>query len=635
MAEESSQQQQQQLQQQDQHQQQHERQAHLPSSMEVEIELDPLEQEAIRVQQEWEECSRDPFKASPHSCFDRYDVPVDHMEGDRSTQVKLCSFRRPHMRALHCAWMSFFLAFTIWFAPAPLLKEIQDTLGLTKQQIWTSSITNDCTAIFMRILVGPICDSYGARIPMAIVLILASIPTACVGLIQTATGLALVRFFIGIAGSSFVMSQFWPSRMFAREIAGTANGIVGGWGNLGGAWTQLFMGTILFPTFRRYYNGDAEKSWRTICVIPATLAFSFGCILPFLSDDAPMGNYAQMKKNGTMDRIYFTTSLRSGSTRNTWILFIQYACSFGVELVMNNAAVLYYNAEFGLDTEKAATLGFIYGSMNIFFRGFGGYMSDTLNLKYGMRGRLWLQTILLLCEGIMIIVFSRTKTLAGSIVCMCTFSMFTQSIEGAIFGVVPYVNKLYTGSVSGFVGSGGNCGSVIYGLGFRSLPYNQAFLMMGSIVVASAFLSIFIDIPCHACLLWGEDNHAVIQARERHQQRIAIAQRTVQDGAAAAGTVQTEAGNGGDGSDKDEETGIAVITTTTIPNGEITIDNENMELTVNYPEREVAFVTATIPATSSDETTMKVEDMKLTTTSALPSSTEGQSLTDGDTTKDC
>ena len=106
----------------------------------------------------------------------------------------------------------------IWFAPAPLLKEIGDTLNLTKAELWTSSITNDCTAIFTRILMGPICDNYGARIPMSVVLIFASIPTAMVGLVNSATHLALVRFFIGFAGSSFVMSQFWPSRMFSRQV---------------------------------------------------------------------------------------------------------------------------------------------------------------------------------------------------------------------------------------------------------------------------------------------------------------------------------------------------------------------------------------------------------------------------------
>ena len=370
------------------------------------MELDRLEEEAQRIREEWDKCARDPFKASPLSEFDRYDVPVDHEEGDRATLIKMCSFKRPHMRGLHCAWIAFFLAFMIWFAPAPLLVEISKTLGLTKSEVWTSSIANDCTAIFMRILIGPVCDNYGARLPMAFVLMAASIPTACLGLVNSARGLAILRLFIGIAGSSFVMSQFWPSRMFARDIAGTANGIVGGWGNLGGAVTQLLMGTILFPAFTTYFDGDPEKSWRLICVIPAGIAFAFGAILPFISDDAPMGNYREMKKKGTMDRVFFTTSLRSGVTRNTWILFIQYASCFGVELVMNNASVLYFHAEFGLETSQAATLGFMYGFMNIFARGLGGLFSDRLNVNKGMRGRLWLQSILLLCEGVLIVVFA-------------------------------------------------------------------------------------------------------------------------------------------------------------------------------------------------------------------------------------
>lgn len=45
-------------------------------------------------------------------------------------------------------------------------------------------------------------------------------------------GLAILRLFIGIAGGSFVMCQYWTSRMFAKEIVGLANGLVAGWGNL-------------------------------------------------------------------------------------------------------------------------------------------------------------------------------------------------------------------------------------------------------------------------------------------------------------------------------------------------------------------------------------------------------------------
>jgi NNP family nitrate/nitrite transporter-like MFS transporter len=97
--------------------------------------------------------------------------------------------------------------------------------------------------------------------------------------------------------------------------------------------------------------------------------------------------------------------------------------------------------------------------MNLFARALGGLFSDRLNIKTGMRGRLWLQTILLFCEGTMIIVFAFSHTLAGAIVTMCIFSVFTQAAEGAIYGIVPYVHKLHTGAVAGFVGSGGNVGS--------------------------------------------------------------------------------------------------------------------------------------------------------------------------------
>jgi MFS transporter, NNP family, nitrate/nitrite transporter len=147
-----------------------------------------------------------------------------------------------------------------------------------------------------------------------------------------------------------------------------------------------------------------------------------------------MGNYSEMKKRGTMDRIVFTTSLRSGMTRNTWILFIQYACCFGVELVMNNASVIYYNYKFDLETADAAKIGFLYGSMNIFARALGGLFSDRLNIKMGMRGRLWLQSILLLCEGVLIVVFALAQSLVGAVVTMCIFSVFTQAAEGAIYG---------------------------------------------------------------------------------------------------------------------------------------------------------------------------------------------------------
>jgi NNP family nitrate/nitrite transporter-like MFS transporter len=112
------------------------------------------------------------------------------------------------MRAFHCSWFCFFIAFFIWFAIAPLLPEVKVTLDLTKQQIWTSNICSVAGTIFLRFVNGPLCDKYGARIPMGIILAFASIPCAMTGLVNSSVSLSVLRFFIGFGGSTFVMCKY-------------------------------------------------------------------------------------------------------------------------------------------------------------------------------------------------------------------------------------------------------------------------------------------------------------------------------------------------------------------------------------------------------------------------------------------
>ena len=307
--------------------------------------------------------------------------------------------------------------------------------------------------------------------------------------------------------------------MFTKETSGTVNGIVAGWGNSGGAFAQVLIGSALFPLFTEIFGGDREKSWRTICVIPAIVAFAWGCCIPFISNDAPMGNYKEMIKNSTMDLNFYSTKwTHSGWTdRNAWLLGLQYACCFGVELVMNNAASLYFMDKFGMSTEAAAATASAFGWMNLFARFAGGKLSDQMNLSHGMRGRLWLQTICLLLEGSIIIAFAFANSLAGSIITMCIFSIFVQAAEGAIYGVVPYVSKTgIVGSAAGIVGSGGNIGGMAFGFVFRSLSFKTSFIVMGSIVLSSSFLSLLIHIHGHSGLVTGEDSVVTVAARERY-----------------------------------------------------------------------------------------------------------------------
>lgn len=418
------------------------------------------------------------------------------------------NFSRPHMRAFHFAWFAFFIAFFIWFSIAPLMSEVKITLKLTKQEIWTSNIIGVGGTIFMRFLVGPLCDKYGPRALFAMTLMFASIPTAMTGLIQNETQLYILRLFIGSAGATFVMCQAWCSRMFAKEVVGSANAIAAGWGNLGGGVTQLVMGSLLFPLFKSViYDDDAERAWRTVCVIPATVAFITGISLYCFSEDAPKGNYGYMKKNGLMQEVSATGSFRAGALNlNTWWLFIQYACCFGVELTMNNAAAIYFKEEFAQSTESAAAIASLFGWMNLFARGLGGVTSDYLNVHYGMRGRIAIHAFALLAEGLMVVVFANSSSLAGSIVILVVFSTFVQMAEGTSFGIVPYIDPPNTGSLSGIIGAGGNVGAVCFGLGFRQLEYLEAFYIMGGSIVISAITCAFIVIPGHRSLFHGSDD---------------------------------------------------------------------------------------------------------------------------------
>ncbi len=423
------------------------------------------------------------------------------------------------MRAFHCSWWGFFVAFFIWFAIAPLLSEIKEEFGFSKQEIWTSSIVGVGGTIVMRFILGPACDKWGARIPMAAILCFASIPTALTGTIKTAAGLAVLRLFIGSAGGTFVMCQYWSSRMFCKEVVGTANALCGGWGNLGGGITQIVMGTALFPLFKYFFDGDASKAWKYVSIVPAVVAFGTGVMIYYISDDAPKGNYSELRKHGQMADVSAAASFRQGAFNfNTWILFIQYACCFGVELTMNNAAALYFKEKFELTTESAAAIASIFGFMNLFARGLGGFFSDVGNKYMGMKGRIAGHTLCLIAEGVLVLVFAQTNSLGAAITVMVFFSLFVQAAEGTSYGIVPYVDPPATGAISGIVGAGGNTGAVCFGLGFRNLPYKDAFMLMGFVILASSILSLGIVIKGHSSLICGGED----AVKEEEPQTLAV-----------------------------------------------------------------------------------------------------------------
>jgi NNP family nitrate/nitrite transporter-like MFS transporter len=228
-----------------------------------------------------------------------------------------------------------------------------------------------------------------------------------------------------------------------------------------------------------------------------------GLIVLYTREDCPEGNYKELKKTGRMPEISAAASFRKGAVNfNTWLLYIQYGCCFGVELTMNNAAASYFVDEFGLTTATASAVASIFGFMNIFARGLGGWTSDKAMGKFGMKGRILTQMMFLLLEGGCIFIFAAMTELWSAILMLTIFSIFVQAGEGSMYGIVPYVDPAAPGAVSGIVGAGGPSGAVAFGFGFLFLSNIQhAYFLMASGVIFSALLSLFINIKGHGGIL--------------------------------------------------------------------------------------------------------------------------------------
>jgi NNP family nitrate/nitrite transporter-like MFS transporter len=143
------------------------------------------------------------------------------------------------MRAFHYAWFGFFIGKFVWFAISPIRPLIASDLNLSDDDIRVAQTVGFVAKALARIVSGPLCDAYGARITFSVMLCVGSIPAALIGTVQSLAGFCAVKVTVAILTGTLVSSLFWSSQMFTKEIVGTANGLVGGWADLG--MTQLSM----------------------------------------------------------------------------------------------------------------------------------------------------------------------------------------------------------------------------------------------------------------------------------------------------------------------------------------------------------------------------------------------------------
>lgn len=415
----------------------------------------------------------------------------------QATKINLLDFRTAPMRAFHITWITFFLCFFGWFGVAPLMPIVREEFNLTKTQIGNIMIASVAITVFARLFFGWLCDKIGPRISYSILLIIGSLPVIFIGFSNSYESFLLFRLAIGVIGASFVITQYHTSVMFAPNVVGTANATVAGWGNMGGGATLMIM-PFVFAAFvgAGYLSEDA---WRYSMVVPGVALFIMGFIYYFFTQDSPAGNLADLRKKNPE---YKAKGKDTGSFMHAckdyrvWVLFLAYGACFGIEITIDNIAILYFVDTFNLGLKEAGIIAGLFGLMNIFARAMGGIFGDKAGKKYGLQGRIIILSLFLLLEGLGIMLFSNMNSLTWAIATMLFFALFLKMSNGATYSVVPFINKKAIGAVAGIVGAGGNVGAVLAGFLFSSeaLSYRQSLFIIGLVVIAVAFISFLLSI---------------------------------------------------------------------------------------------------------------------------------------------
>ena len=466
--------------------------------------------------------------------------------------IRLLNFGDPKIKTLHITWFAFFLTFVVWFSHAPMMAYIKDVFGLSSAEIKALLILNVALTIPSRIVIGTLVDKYGPRVIYSILLVVGG--TICLGFAaaQTYEQLAIMRFLSGFIGAGFVIGIRMVSEWFPAKQVGVAEGIYGGWGNFGSA-----AGAMTLPTIALMYGG--ENGWRYALATIGVMAIVYGLIYYRIARNTPKGStYFKPKKSGGLEvtskgdfffyilmnipmyvalavltwklspsniglldefgtnaiyavlvilflvqlrAIYHVNeeNLKNGvpelhryKFKQVAVLDVAYFATFGSELAVVSMLPLFFLETFeGLDPVKAGLLASGFAFMNLVARPTGGHLSDKIGRKKTLS-----VLILGLAVGYMILSqIDGTWWIPLAVIATMACSFFVQAGEGAVFAVVPLIQRRMTGQIAGMAGAYGNVGAVCYLTVLSFVDYSTFFMVIAASAAIVFCMVQFMDEP--------------------------------------------------------------------------------------------------------------------------------------------
>lgn len=467
--------------------------------------------------------------------------------------LNVLDLKSPNIRTLHFTWIAFFITFVVWFNHAPLVLAIKDTLNLTTPQWKAILIMNVALTIPSRIVIGILVDRFGPRLAYSVLLMISGLLCSFFALAQSFEQIAFARFLMGFVGAGFVIGIRMVGEWFPARQVGLAEGIYGGWGNFGSAAAAMTL-----PTLALLFGG-AEGWRYALLTTAAIAFFYGIFYYRVARDTPEGSTYFKPKKTGGLEvtsrkdfwllilfnvPMYLALGLLawrlspSGvgllSQTMTYILYavlvalfgfqfsqiyrvnrdmlkdpdsipemhryrfkqvailnINYFVTFGSELAVVSMLPFFFTNTFGLDPVKAGLLASGFAFMNLAARPGGGLLSD----KLGRR-----PTMIILILGLAAGYFT-LSAITGSwpiwlavVATMCC-SFFVQAGEGAVFAMVPLVQRRMTGQIAGMAGAYGNVGAVCFLTVYSFVDASTFFMVIAASAFAAFGASLMLDEP--------------------------------------------------------------------------------------------------------------------------------------------
>lgn len=216
-------------------------------------------------------------------------------------------------RILHLTWFAFFLTFVVWFNFPPFATTIVQEFGLTPAQAGTIGLCNVALTVPARIIIGMLLDRYGPRLTYSVLLVYAAIPCLIFATATSFNQLVVGRLLMGIVGAGFVIGIRMTAEWFPPKEVGTAEGIYGGWGNFGSAFSAFTMvlfamalsflpGAFQFPDTESFnvlgigFSSDV-LNWRAAIAGSGIVAAIYGIIYYNSVTDTPPGKVYRRPKS--------------------------------------------------------------------------------------------------------------------------------------------------------------------------------------------------------------------------------------------------------------------------------------------------------------------------------------------------